>query len=174
MKNRFYSLVSAVLFLVGTCMYAWYHEYIIINPHRSFIAAQENSTHKKTISLYYFKETWRTDSIPLLLSQENTHNAHILVGRWLESALDEALLKKKVSVQTAFITSNQELILSFDRSLFAKESSTFDKWMIIEGILKSLKENVPHLKRVRFLVNHAPLVDAHLDFSNAWPVEGFI
>lgn len=174
MKNKIYSLLSASLFVGGALMYAWYHEYIIINPRRSFIIPHENSTHKKTISLYHFNQTWRTDSIPLLLSQDGAHNAHILVGRWLEIALEEGLLKKKVAVQTSFITPAQELILSFDRSLFAKESSTFDKWMIIEGILKSLKENVPHLKKVRFLANHQSLIDAHLDFSNAWPIDGFI
>lgn len=173
MKTRFYSLTSAVLFLCGVLIYAWYHEYIIINPRKSFIIPHENSTHKRTISLYHFKEQWRADSLPLLLSQEDTQNARILVGRWLEIALDEGLIKKKVSVQTAFITSNQELILSFDRSIFAKESSTFDKWMIIEGILKSLKENVPHIKNVRFLVNHQPFVDTHLDLGNAWPISGF-
>lgn len=174
MKNRTYSILSVSLFFLGIFMYAWYQEYIIINPRKSFfVTPQENNTQKQKITLHHFKQTWHKDQVQILLSENYTQNAHLIIGRWLENALEEGLLKKKISLQQALSTQNQELILSFDRTLFNKESSTFDKWMIIEGILKSLKENVAQIKKVRFLVNHQPLIDTHLDFSNAWPIDGF-
>ena len=174
MKNQSYGIIGIVLFCMGILAYAWFNEYIIINPRRSILAATPQATaSKKKVDLYFFKENWQPDQVQLLLSENETHNAQIIVGKWLENAFDESILKKKVLLQTAFITADKELILSFDRSLFTKESSTFDKWMIIEGILKSLRHIIPNVKKVRFLINHQPIDDPHLDFSNAWPSSGF-
>ena len=50
----------------------------------------------------------------------------------------------------------------------------FKKWMMIEGVLKTLRENNITVKDVHFLVQHQPLSDPHLDFSVAWPLHGFI
>lgn len=175
MNNKRYSILSVSLFLLGIFMYAWYHEYIIINPRKSFfVTPQENNTQKQKITLHHFKQTWHKDQVQILLSENYAQNAQLIIGCWLENALEEGLLKKKTLLQQALLTQNQELILSFDRTLFNKESSTFDKWMIIEGILKSLKESTSSIKKVRFLVNHQPLIDPHLDFSNSWPIEGFL
>lgn len=175
MKSKTYSILSMSLFFLGVLMYAWYHEYIIINPRKSFfVNPSENNTQKQKITLHHFKQTWHKDHVQILLSSNTAQNAQLIVGRWLENALEEGLIKKKTSLQTIFITQNQELILSLDRCPFNKESSTFDKWMIIEGLLKSIKENTTQTKKVLFLVNHQPLIDTHLDFSNAWPIEGFL
>lgn len=172
--NRIYSLIGSGLFLLGIICYAVYHEYIIINPKKTFLAIQtESLINKKKVQLSIFKETWHHDYVQLLISGNSAHNAQLLINRWLENALDENIIKKKTVLQNSFVTHSNELILSFDRSPFAKESSTFDKWMIIEGILKTIKENIPAIKKVRFLIAHQPLIDPHLDFSNVWPVEGF-
>ncbi|CAN5192245.1 hypothetical protein BH09DEP1_BH09DEP1_0760 [soil metagenome] len=174
MKNKSSYLICTGLFLLGILFFAWFNEYIIINPKRSFlVASSETSSIKTKVILYLYKNKWQQDGVQLLLSENDALNAQLVTGRWLENALEEALLKKKTVIQSAFISPDKELILSFDRSLFTKESSTFDKWMIIEGILKSLHETMPNIKKVRFLINHQPINDPHLDLSNAWPNKGF-
>lgn len=175
MKDKTYFYVSGILFVLGILAYAIYQEYIIINPKKSFLTVKtENTTNKKKVILYFYKNNWQQDYVHLLFSENKAQNAQLLVNRWLEIAHEEGISKKKISLQNAFIImSEQELILSFDNSLFGKESSTFDKWMFIEGILKTIKENMPTIKKVRFLLLHQPLIDTHLDFSNAWPVSGF-
>lgn len=175
MNDKTTICISISLFVLGILGYAVYHEYIIINPKKSFLTFQsQNTANKKKITLHFFKDSWHKDQIPLLISENNIQNIQLIISRWLENALDENIIKKKTGLQNAFIINEHELLLSFDRIPFTKESSTFDKWMIIEGILKTIKENVPAIKKVHFLVAHQPLVDPHLDFSNAWPVEGFI
>ena len=119
MKNRTYSILSASLFFLGILIYAWYHEYIIINPRKSFfVTPSENNTQKQKITLHHFKQNWHKDHVQILLSSNIVQNAQLIIGRWLENALEEGLIKKKTSLQTIFITQNHELILSFDRSLF--------------------------------------------------------
>jgi hypothetical protein len=45
---------------------------------------------------------------------------------------------------------------------------------LIEGLLKTLRENDIKIQRIHFLLHHQPLVDYHLDFSHPWPLEGFL
>ena len=174
MNNRFLYSLCVILFFLSILFFAWFNEYIIINPHRSQVAnAHEASSTKKKVALYFYKNDWQQDSVHLLLSENDALNAQLIIGRWLEIAFDETVLKKKTVVQSTFITINNELIISFDRALFSKESSTFEKWMIMEGILKSISDAIPNIKTVRFLINHQTINDTHLDFTNAWPSKGF-
>ena len=64
--------------------------------------------------------------------------------------------------------------ISFDRSIAAKNESTYDAWMRVEGLLKTIRAANLGISRVNFFVHHQPLVDAHLDFSKSWPIHGFV
>lgn len=174
MKSNTYYFISVSVFILGIFLYALHHEYIIINPKKSyFTSLAESTTNKQKIMLFFFKNVWQQDEIHLLLSEDKAHNARLIISRWLENAGDEQLINKNISVQDALLVNQNELFISFDRSLFSKESSTFEKWMLIEGILKTIKNTLPSIKKVYFMAQHQPLLDPHLDFTNAWPIEGF-
>jgi hypothetical protein len=64
-------------------------------------------------------------------------------------------------------------MLSFDRSPFPTEWTTYEQWMWIESLLKTVRDNDIRIQRIRFLVHHQELIDYHLDFSNPWPIIGF-
>jgi len=84
-------------------------------------------------------------------------------------------MEKKITVQTVLLsTSDQVAYLSFDSDPLSKESSTFDKWMLIEGLLKTIRENSVRLQQIQLLVHHQLMQDPHLDFSKPWPVDGFL
>jgi hypothetical protein len=84
-------------------------------------------------------------------------------------------MEKKVSLQSVVPSpSGVEAYISFDRNPFTKNQSTYEKFMWIEGLLKTVRENGIQLQSIYFLVHHQPLTDFHLDFSNAWPISGFI
>ena len=70
--------------------------------------------------------------------------------------------------------SGSDLYISFDRSPLSKGSSTYEKLLWVEGLLKTVRANDSRIQSVHFLVHHQPLVDATLDFSYAWPIGGFI
>lgn len=48
------------------------------------------------------------------------------------------------------------------------------KLMWVEGLLKTIHSSGLALQSVHFLHNHQPLQDPHLDFTNPWPVHGFV
>jgi N-acetylmuramoyl-L-alanine amidase len=66
------------------------------------------------------------------------------------------------------------LIVSLSDSPFNPEASAAAKWHLLEGLLQTLHEQIPSIQNVIFLANHQPLMDQHLDFTNPWPVTGFI
>jgi Sporulation and spore germination len=174
MNNKFLYSLCGALFFLSIIFFAWFNEYIIINPRRSLIPeTQTTSATKKKVTLYFYKNDWQQDCVHLLLSENDATNAQLIIGRWLEIAFEESVIAKKTIAQSAFITASDELIISFDRTLFSKESSTFEKWMLIEAILKSVHDAIPGIKSVRFLINHQTINDPHLDFINAWPSKGF-
>jgi hypothetical protein len=88
---------------------------------------------------------------------------------------EERLMSKKVSLQSVILTPNEkDAYLSFDRYPFSPESPTVEKFMWVEGLLKTLRDNGISLQGVRFLVHHQEMLDSHLDFSNPWPGIGFL
>jgi len=88
---------------------------------------------------------------------------------------DEKITTKKITLQTAMLNpTGTELAVSFDHGLFSKDATTYEKWMLCEGLLKTVRENGIASQTVRFLIHHQPIIDAHLDFSNPWPIYGFI
>lgn len=175
MKTKSYAILSGIIFIVGVLFFAFYHEYLIINlkkPIKTQLTAAPTAQQK--VMMHFWKEKWKFDEIQLLLNQNPCHDAQLILANWIELALDEHILTKKITVQPAMITQdNQHLYISFDLNPFGKESATFEKWMIIEGILKTIHGALPSIKRVTFLLDHQPLTDAQLDFSNPWPIEGF-
>lgn len=168
-------ILSAITFCLALLLFAIHKELIIINFQRSTLAPSSEQTTKKQIPLYYWhNESWHSETVIMLISSTIQTTAQQLVSRWLQLILDEKIITKKVNLQAVLLSyDNQELFLSFDRAPWNKTSSTFEKWMAIEGILKTIKEPAIGIKKVRFLINHQPLQDYHLDFTNAWPIDGF-
>ena len=84
-------------------------------------------------------------------------------------------MEKKVVVQTVLLSaSDQVAYLSFDSGPLSEESSTFDKWMLIEGLFKTIRKNNVPLEQIQLLVHHQLMKDPHLDFSKPWPIDGFL
>ncbi len=168
-------MLLALFFVAGILFFGYYHEYIIINFKKTTASTfdQTPTAQKKKIPLHFWRDGWRTEEIQLLLSDSAVANAQIIASSWLEMAHDEHLLKKRVAVESVLAHSD-ELFISLERAPFAKESSTFEKWMIVESILKTLKSAGLPFKNVRFLVHHQPMQDVHLEFSLAWPINGFV
>lgn len=176
MTNKNYIIICLAAFILSLLFFAYHNEYIILNfgIHKTS-TLQTSSAQKQNIALHvWYQNSWHEETVPLLFSDNTAANMQQLVSRWLQLLHEEKIIKKKVMLQSATITyDNQELIISFDRQPWNKENSTFDKWMTIEGLLKTIKAIDSSIKQVRFLVNQQLLQDPHLDFTNAWPIEGF-
>jgi hypothetical protein len=153
--------------------YAWQQDWIVVSIPPELVNNKHNKSGKKQVSLFYFKEKWTRETTELLWSERETQNAHQLIQATL-SLLSEAGMAKKVTVERVLSGhTDQYLLIFFDQSPLPKNTSIYTKLMIIESILKTLRENNITTPSVYFLANNHPIPDAHLDFSVTWPINGF-
>lgn len=175
--SRSYIIISGAAFASALLFFALYNQLIIFRTPW----ASENVTgssvliQKKQIGLHYFYgDKWKTEKQELLWSESVEKNIFQLINAWLLLLDEEHILVKKTTLQSAIISDAGCAYLSFDHNILGKEETIFKKWMLIEGILKTIALNGITIQHVQFLVQHQPLQDAHLDFSLPWPIHGFI
>ena len=175
-KTTNYAIITGISFGLGFLYYAWHAEWIIINiPASIGHAKTQNSFIKKKGVIYRWHDTkWLQEPLEILWSAQESHNAQQLAQATLSLLAEEHGLKKKVAVQRVlFSPDTQQLLIFMDQSPFAKSMSIRTKFMIIESILKTLRENGIKAPLVNFFVDNQPLSDTHLDFSVSWPLQGF-
>ena len=138
-----------------------------IIPSKNKAISLKPKSSKKTVSLKFWKDNkFESEAVELIWSENKEQNIQYLVNSWLTTLDEEGVTTKKTTLQTAMLSqSGQDCYLSFDRNPFDKESSTFTKWMWVEGLLKTLRENQINLQEISFLIHHKAMTDYHLDFS---------
>lgn len=178
MKNNTYFLLAIICFITGFILIALKKNLIILNfePNFGTTNPAKTSCYKKTITLYFWKNnSWQMEKNEILWSTDQAHNISNLVQNWLSLLDEEKLINTKVELQAAILTqNNQTVYLSFDHNLLPKEFSTYQKLLLIESLLKTLRANQIAIPNIMFLVNHQLLNDPHLDFSCPWPLVGFM
>lgn len=181
MNTKRFFLLSIICCISGILLYAIHKGWIIFNT--PDVSTQDithqmtsiKSLPKKVTLFFWHQNSWQHETKQLVWGEHIAQNSAYLINSWLSLLEDEKIIIKKVMLQTAMLNSSgNELYLSFDRSLCSKEATTYEKWMLIEGLLKTLRENGITPQTVRFLVHHQPMIDVHLDFSASWPIFGFI
>lgn len=174
--KHFYITLSSVSFFSALLFFAIYNQWILFcSPFSSQQTLPSASViQKKQITHYYFHgDKWKTERQEMLWVDSIEKNIFHLVNAWLSLLDEEHITLKKITLQTALIATNGCVYLSFDHNFLHKEETIFKKWMIIEGLLKTMALNGIPVTHVQFLVQHQHLKDAHLDFSLAWPIHGF-
>lgn len=167
-------------FIVGCIFFAIYHERIVLQySYHSTQAgqlAQQNAAIKKKIVLSFWRSNqWKNETQEIIWTDKKEQNITQLIISWFENAYEEKIIDKKINLQSAVLTSsNSDLILSFDQNPLDQSGPIIDKLMLIESLLKTIRENGIQLQTVQILVNHQPLKDEHLNFLNPWPVSGFV
>src|SRR5258708_24497369 len=131
-------LTSSLIFL------AWQREWIIIQlPSLNTPPPAPHSADKRPVTLFFSShERWVQEKVEVIWSEtDTTQTIKYLVDRWLTLVDEERFTESKVSLQSALMPSAQEVVLSFDRSPFDPESTTITKWLWIESLLKTLRDN---------------------------------
>lgn len=170
-------IISGIALFAGILFYAFYNEVIIIRIPSKKMAynISQIDRQKKRYSIYFWKDgSFSKDEKELISSSHKTEMLTYIITNWLSTGLDEKT-QKKVQLESVMLDANQvDAYISFDRNPFLKESSTFEKWMLIESLLKTIRESGVNIQAVMFLIHQKPLIDHHLDFSRPWPITGFI
>lgn len=177
MRNNQFIKTSMYCFLAGCLLFAFYQGWIIVQlpwKRQSAVESDIPSMHKKKVQLFFWQhDTWNHEYVELIWSSNPTQNITTLLNRWLGVLEENSVLRKKVTIDTSLLSPNNHAYISFNRNPFTKESNTFEKLMLVEGLLKTIRENDLSISAVWFLAHHQPLKDPHLDFSNPWPIIGF-
>ena len=169
--------LSIGCFIVGMLFVAIQKEWVILrfNPHQPATTLQATCC-KQTTTLYFWKnDSWQQEQNDILWGPDLASNFTNLIQSWLVLLEEEKITRHKITLQSALITPNlQTIYLSFDQSLFSQDFSTYQKLLIIEGLLKTLRYNHLTVPNIQILVQHKIAKDTHLDFSNPWPLTGFL
>lgn len=157
-------------------LYALQHQWIIFRGTPSIYTQQPQNKTKKICTIHYWHHNrWNTESQELIWSSQLHENLGTIISSWLSLLDTEQIIPKKVTLQSVTLAPHhQDAYISFDRNVLPKEWSTYGKLMLIESLLKTIRSNAVPLHRIYILVHHQPLIDTHLDFSDAWPITGFL
>jgi hypothetical protein len=174
---RSYIIISSAAFFSALLFFAVYNQWILFcTPWATKNITDTSSViQKKQITHYYFYgDKWKTEKQELLWTESTEKNIFQLINAWLTLLDEERVTAKKVMLQSALVSSSGCVYLSFDHNIMGKEEAIFKKWMLIEGLLKTILLNDIPVQQVQFLVQHQQLNDAHLDFLLPWPIHGFM
>lgn len=172
--------LSALTFIAGIILFAWRNEWIIIHIpawFRPMSGEHVGAINKKTVSVSFYKnDNWHMEQIETIWEQDGVaKNSTRLAGIYFSLLYEEALTEQKIGTEAAATDSKgTTLYLSLTHNPLPTEATVKEKLMIIEGLLRTLRESIPSLAKLILLVHHQPLTDYHLDFTQTWPLEGFI
>jgi hypothetical protein len=174
--TRFYGIISTASFFAAFLFFALYNQWIIFSfPwHKNSVMAPSALIQKKQIVQHYFHaDKWKTEKQEILWQDSIEKNIFHMINAWLALLDEEHITSKKTTLQSVLITPSGIAYISFDHNILGKEETIFKKWMLIEGLLKTILSSGITISQIQFLVQHQPLQDAHLDFSMPWLINGF-
>ncbi|HEX2977599.1 MAG TPA: hypothetical protein VHO47_00545 [Candidatus Babeliales bacterium] len=180
MNKYHYFIISLTAFFLGLITIAFQQQWIILRLPTKITPSNrplvENMTKKKAVTIIGWQmDKWTREPKELLWLSDKSEQIKQLVYAWLEFAHNEQVGGKQISLQSIILGQNGlDAYISFDQAPLEKEWSIYRKWHHLESLIKTLKENGIALRSITWLVNHQPLIDPHLDFSQAWPFEGFL
>jgi len=168
------SLLFAIMCGILVCAYR--RGWIIITYPLPAEKTSRKSQQKKEIVVYWhWQDSWHHEKVTMLWSDDMAINLYHVVNRWLEILDDEHITQTRIALGSAIITpSGSTAYLSFDSSPLPQHLCAYAKLCIVEGLLKTIRQNGIAVQDIHLLVHHQPLADPHLEFAHAWPSAGFI
>lgn len=179
-KEMQYLIVAGVCAFAGAALWWWQQGYVVIykplvNLEHSSLFERYRVVKKKVLVSFWLRGAWHQEETEAIWPPEAAEALKQLVHAWLTILDEEEITSERITLQSVVMTaSGNDAYISFDRSPFDKESSTHDKLMLTESLLKTLRDNGIQAQNIYLLVHHKPLYDYHLDFSHPWPLQGFV
>jgi hypothetical protein len=157
-------------------LYAVHQEWIIIHlPHNKNTRVTQKKPSNQTIILWWWHAGhWKHEKTQIIGTTSTQDLVYQVLQSWLALMKEEKKINAITTLQSVAITSTDHAYISFDHNPLPQETSLYEKWMIVEGMLKTMRENKLSVRAIILLVNHQILQDRHLDFSCPWPTEGFL
>ncbi len=163
--------------LLGFLFYAWYNQILVIRLFTSKPLIHWHESHTKKVCAIFYPTSsgLKQESCDLVITDDMAAFMSTLLQRWITLLYEEHIILKKITIQSCMLDSNQHTAyLSCDRSLFASDNSITYKLMLLESLLKTLRENQIPITSIQLLVHHKPLQDIHIDCSRPFPITGYL
>jgi len=183
MKKTIYLLICLILLIIGSLFFLYQESCIVFFwPNQQQLpnhSLNQNSFHKQ-VTLWCLRVNNRQSSnkketAEIMFSDDVTQNIKLLLNKWFLFLEEENTTSKQIIVQSVAISpSGGEAFISINQYPFDKDESTYCKLMIMESLLKTVRENGIPISSIRLLINSQPLIDDHLNFDISWPVCGYI
>lgn len=176
MRYKYFIFISFITFTAGILFYLIYNNWIILYHPNLRQDTYNIAANKDQVTLFFMNNNqWQKEQKELILSGDKSQAIQAIIISWLNLLSEEKIDQKRVQLESVALSPEEnELFISFNRTPFEPESSTYDKLIWIESLLKTFRENNINLQSVRFLVHHQPMSDSNLDFSDSWPIAGFL
>lgn len=163
----------------GGVLFFFIHQNMLIISWSTFSQAPKYTskiTLSKKINIFFWKdEKLHKEELVLTWEQENGEkNIHNVISNWIAVLQDEKIITQQIRLESAALSQAQELFLCFNQSPLSQEWPIIKKWRLIESLGKTIRETKLPIRFIVFIVNDAIMNDDHLDFSQPWPIDGFI
>lgn len=168
--------IGIAAIMLGLLVYGWRSQRPSFPDNHLTIMREKNNHSPKTVTIHCWSgNQLKNEQKTIVWSSSPQEWVTNLVQAWLSMMDEEELLAHPCALQSATVSlAEREIFISFDRSPLSSAWSTYDALMTLESLLQTLRDNDIKITHIRFLENHQPLQDNHLDFSKPWPLEGFL
>ncbi len=169
-------IVSISLLICGVIFFLHQESWIIFSwPMQTTMQTKHNTVQTKHTPLWIFKNNALTQEISeIIISSDQAQTIKQLLNNWLTTLEEENIIDKQITVQSVIISpSGQDAFICFQENFLNQQSSCFTKIMILESMLKTLRDAKLNIANVRLLMHHQPMTDPHLNFDISWPVSGY-
>lgn len=171
-------LLSVSLLILGVLFFLHQESWIIISWPTSHASAPKNNSAiqpKETPLWIFINGTLKKETTEIIASNDTSQTIKQLINNWLTTLEEENIIDKQINVQSVILSpSGQDAFICFQENFLNKQASTYTKMMILESMLKTLRDAELGITNVRLLVHHQPMIDPHLNFNISWPISGFI
>ena len=167
--------IAILLFCIGSLLFFYQESWIIINiPTTQDVTVLGNISSKqsKNITIYLWKkDRFEQELSEIFITNNQAQTIQQIVYHFFANYEDMVNSDKQILVQSVILSpSEKQAFISLNHTPFSTQSSTFEKYMIIKSLLKTLLEADLTITHVYLLVQHQPLIDRHLNFQVAWPL----
>lgn len=182
-KSIIFSLFLSLFILIGSIFFLIHRNLLIVylslgssDQENIIDQTKRDIALRKKIKLYYPKEDkFLYEEKALVWFPDNTENLKHLINNWLLFLQEERIINKKIYLESVALDKvGSQAYLSFDVFPLDREWSIFKKWRFLESLFKTIRDAKLGITDLFFMKDNNFLEDDHLDFSVAWPIDGFL
>ncbi len=186
--------ITLILFalLASVIFFAWLNKHILFLSPFSTQKVKIRKIRKKRITIFYYQQKEKQELVSILWPQTTQEQLSTIVTGWLVFLKKEQVISRDIYLDTILVDSqDQTAYLSFNCHFLQAFEPTGQKLHLLESLFKTISANqeptfannghsssytaqeataARSITKIMLLVNHKPMQDDFLDFSQVWPI----